>query len=211
MQRSIWGGFAAVVIALSAGSAWAGSVDPSQGTPKQDTPKQGDTKQGDKQDCTAQQQEAGLPANVIVIRTLAGHDATQMRDGAALIPMNVDGAKKGADGKVDQSKIVQQTKDQLDKCKSVDVRANQGQNAPSAVQQQFDSAQQGSEEEVLAWRYWYPYGYGGYYGYGYYPYYGFYSSYYPYYGYYYGGYTYPYYYSGYYPYGGYNYYYYYRY
>lgn len=192
MQRSFFGGLAAAAFVLTGGSAFAGAV------------LQGQT------ECPAQQQAQNEQANVLVVRTAIDANGTQLQDGAALIPLHVD-LQTGADGQVDVDQAAQQTESELGKCSSVAVAANEGQGAPDAVQQEFDKADQSSQQELLAWRYWQPYGHGGFYGYGYRPYYGYYSHYYPSYGYYYGGLTYPYYYGGYYPYGGYGYSYYYRY
>lgn len=159
--------------------------------------------------CPAQEQAQGEHANVLVIQTIQGQEETQMRDGAAAIPMHVN-LMRDAEGKVDVDQLVQQTNAQLEDCESIQVMANQGQDAPEVVQQEFEQADQSQEQEALAWRYWLPYRFGGYYGYGYRPYFGYYSHYYPYYGYYYGGYTYPYTFGAYYPYGRFGYYYYYR-
>ncbi len=187
MLRTIIGGLAGAALFLGGGLAMAGS-------PEQ---------------CPAQTGALGEQANVLVVRTVNNVDGTQRQDNAELIPLRVN-LVRDTHGNVDVGQVVQQTNAQLDACEKIPVQGNGAQDAPDVVQNDIDQASQGSEQEALPWRYWYPYYSGGYYGYGYQPYYGYYSNYYPYYGYYNGGYTYPYYYGGYYPNGNYGYTYYYR-
>lgn len=120
----------------------------------------------------------------------------QLNQSATLIPLTIS-LRTNADGTVDQDQLIRDAEAAMQQAEEIPLTANMidDSSTPAAIQQVFQQAQEDTtEERQLAWRWYQPWGRGGYFGYNYYPYWG-YSPYYrhsPYFGYYSRGYVYPY-------------------
>jgi hypothetical protein len=151
-------------------------------------------------------QIAAMP-KMLVIRVQ--HDKSGAEQQAEIFPIDET-------IKVDSEQAALTVIDKIQDSQCVQVETNEPSDTPAAVEQTFQSAEQGNAMNMQPvswlprWRFFSPRW--NIYGYGYQPYYGYrYPAYYGNYGYYYNGATYPYvYYPYYYPYGYYNYYYYYN-